>query len=289
MYINIKSEIAAISHGNVIADLSEYTVVQISGPDSQKFLQSQLTCNLQEITSTQSRIAAHCNLQGRVVSLGRLLKIQDDYIFLLPKNIAELAISFLKKYAIFSKVQFNILQDWSCIGLSGNNITPIIDNNMKLPSSPNTVTENHGTTYLREYGEMDRYIAIGPKNNIQKLWQNLSKQLTPVHMNAWLLGDIEAGLVYLSPETSGLFLPQELNLVDFQAVSFTKGCYLGQEIIARLHYLGKLKKHLGKIHFNLEKIPTPGMNIDNAQLIYSVAISANQYTGLAIMNAHQNL
>lgn len=153
-------------------------LLQISGKDAKKFLQGQLTCNLDEITSTRSLRGAHCNPQGRIISLFTISLSGEDYDLQMPRELVPIALKALQKYAVFFKVSLT------------------------------DVSETLQPSYL------DKEQAI------------------------------RQGIAEIYPETSGKFLPHELNLPELGAVSFNKGCYTGQEIIARMHYRGKLKNHL---------------------------------------------
>lgn len=177
--------------------LSHLGVINCIGTDSQTFLQGQLTCDLKALTPGTSTLAAHCNLQGRIVSLSRLLHIAEgDYRLILPKNMVRIALDALKKYAVFSKV---------------------------------TLTE--GAPYL--VGHDDGTISFSTEKPAET---DISHQ--------WHQQDILAGIPAIYPETSGLFIPQRLNLVELGAISFKKGCYLGQEILSRLYFKSTVKYHM---------------------------------------------
>jgi hypothetical protein len=153
----------------------------VEGADAAQFLQGQLTCDVNKVTSTQTSLAAHCNPQGRIISLSRLFLHEGSYYLQMPTSMIPIALAALKKYAIFYKV---LLKDATEL----------------LSSIPCCVVN-----------ESQRDI------------------------------DFKRGIPAIYPETSEKFLPHEINLPALNAVSFDKGCYVGQEIIARLHYRGQLK------------------------------------------------
>lgn len=156
-------------------------LLKVSGSDAKKLLQGQLTCDVNDITPTQSRLGAHCNPQGRIISLFYLFNYQDDYYLQMPRDMIAIALKALKKYAIFFKVELTDASDESSI--IGN-------------------LDSHLPTFL------------------------------------------ENGVAMIYPETSGVFLPHEINLPQLNGISFNKGCYTGQEIIARMQYRAKLKNQL---------------------------------------------
>jgi len=157
---------------------TELGLLKITGEHTKQFLQGQLTCDVNEVTASQSQLGAHCNPQGRIISFFRLFTKNGDYYLQMPRELIPIAMSALQKYAVFFKT---ILTDVS-----------------------------DDSTYASD----------------------------------WKKRDIEQGIPAIYPETSEKFLPHDLNLPQLNAVSFTKGCYTGQEIIARMQYRGKLKKHL---------------------------------------------
>lgn len=168
----------------------------VSGPDAKKLLQGQFTCDLDDVTEAQSQLGAHCNPQGRVISLFRLFLLNNHYYLQMPRELIPIAMNALKKYAVFFKV--------TLIDASDQPI--LLTHHIKNP-------------------------------------------------------DILLGIPAIYPETSGKYLPHELNLPNLNAVSFKKGCYTGQEIIARMHYRGKLKTHLYQATAYSEEIPTRGSDI----------------------------
>lgn len=215
---------------STLYQLVEMGILKVSGNDAKKFLQGQLTCNLDEITPTESRMGAHCNPQGRIISLFHLFLFQNAYYLLMPKSLIDIAMSALKKYALFYKVEVsNISNEWNCLGISGH-----------LPALPETI-------YCLATMDSTRHILIGKASEIANIAAQINKQAAAEH---WKCLDIAQGIPHIYLETSGKFLPHEINLDKLNAVSFNKGCYTGQEIIARMHYRGKLKSHLyiGKLN-----------------------------------------
>jgi folate-binding protein YgfZ len=181
------------------------TLIHCTGIDSLKFLQGQLTCDINIVSDDTLQLGAHCNIKGRVESLFEIFKQADDYYLLIPTSIAEHALALLKKYAVFSKVTLNIVE------ITG----------LQLPTE------------------------------------------LPENFDNWRMQQINRGIPTLFPETLGKFLPHDINLPQLNAVSFNKGCYLGQEIVARMEHLGKPKRHmLAKIIFG-----KPGEQLDNGDII----------------------
>ena len=216
-----------------IANLTCIAHISATGPDTLDFLQGQLTCDLQALTPDKVMLGAYCNLKGRVSAL---LQIQqkDDTIWLsMPTALIESTHKTLAKYAAFSKLTLKE-QPKSLVryGVWGDDALTILQSlKLTTPEKQYATTEHEGTSVVRHPGIMPRFEIISE----QALPTSTTKE------EAWLAEGLKIGLAFLTSKSQGLFLPQELNLENWQAVSFNKGCYLGQEVIARLHYRGQLK------------------------------------------------
>jgi len=287
-----------------IAYLSHLGCLKISGPDAKKLLQGQLTCNLDDITHTQSRIGAHCNPKGRMISLFRIFHSDHDYYLQMPRENITIALNALKKYAVFYKLELaDVTDSLKILGYLGNHIKQYIqdillniptnndnaiqhdhllktlikhdtffqhdnllstpmhhdssqqDNLLNIPMNHNDIPQQDNTIALDHLliikipGNIPRYEIItmtdDTNNEItNKLNQSKLSSANSISPDIWESANIEAGLANIYPETSEKFLPHELNLHLLNGISFNKGCYTGQEIIARMHYRGNLKNKL---------------------------------------------
>jgi folate-binding protein YgfZ len=211
-----------------------YTSLLICGPQAEAFLQGQLTCDLKTVTEETSTLGAHCNLQGRMVSLFRLYRNGNDWHLILPSEMIDITEKALKHYARFSKVTLTREQP-KRVGIIGN-----LDSGLRRNDTPKKVINHLG----------GRIEFIGVSESLQQM---LSTDTQPGTLEQWHLAQINAGEVFLTPETSGEFLPHDINLPQLGGVSFTKGCFLGQEIVARMEYLGKRKKHMHQVNLPTEE------------------------------------
>ena len=224
-----------------------YTAIKISGPESSNFLQGQLTCDITKLDPVKVTPSAHCNRKGRMVSLFLLCKHKADFYLIIPSAIAESALAELNKYVLRSKVNL------------------AIDNELTI------------TGYLDIQPEPQDLIFTVPGKRWLALGQGQA-EADNNDINAWLERDIDNYMPWLTPETVGKFIPNEIKLDQHGGLSFDKGCYTGQEIIARLHYLGKSKKQLSQVNIKLsDETTVPG------DIICSMEIS-NVYYGLAVLN-----
>lgn len=244
-------DLAGITVANIITDLPHLGLLRISGEGAKKLLQGQLTCDLEVVSHTQTRLGAHCNPQGRVISLFRLFMYHDQYYMQMPLESLPVATAALKKYAVFFKVE---LQDESNelnqLGFIGEPLT-------NFPKDIDEAALINDVLVIKVPGTEPRFICIG--NKIDK--SHITENAQSITDNTWKSLDLQAGIPAIYPETSDEFLPHELNLPQLNAVSFQKGCYTGQEIIARMEYRGKLKHHLYYAKAKTEQAPQHGQDI----------------------------
>lgn len=206
--------------------VNDYGVLTVSGHDATTFLQGQLSIDVSR--SEVSSIGCCCNREGRVISLFFYLKHNDEHHLVMPLSILETTTKHLKKYARFSKVTFTIstclllaLPSLQAKALVNNSFYPYIE--LKFGS----LLMLKGETSLQTIQKIKQTSSISFNGNYQ--WQR------------WLLQHF---LPQLTATTQGKFLPHDLGLHRIGALDFQKGCYLGQEIIARIHYRAKLKNQL---------------------------------------------
>lgn len=226
----------------MLHNLVELGLLQVSGSGAKKLLQGQLTCDLNEITTDSHRLAAICNPQGRVISLFFIVEFDQSYLLLMPRNLLSITKNALKKYAIFFKAELeDVSNEFYIYGQCSDEIS--------LPIINNTVIINIKDTFKRK--------IIISKENIQA-YLTVNK-----NYHEWKYFNILTKLPTIYAETSNKFLPHEINLQHLNAISFTKGCYTGQEIISRMHYRGKLKKQLQIANHQLaaNDLPLAGQSI----------------------------
>ncbi len=249
---------------NFITLLSDLVLIKVTGAKQDSFLQGQLTCDIGDINSTQSRLAAHCSAKGRVLASLRVIKFQDHFYLLLPKSMVEPTLKQLGKYAPFSRVMLEQEQEIIISGCYGEKISA--DLNLivgDLPQQPDDAVTQKDLLCIRIRGDNPRFMLVGPKTVISDIQQKLMTYHSPDTDDAWRLLDIQNGIANIYPATMDLFTPHMLNYPQLNAVSFTKGCYVGQEIIARTHYLGKVKRQLKFLTITTEKNFNPGEGLYN--------------------------
>ena len=236
--------------------LSHEGVLAVRGADAAKFLQGQLTCNLNYLSDTQASLGARCTQKGRMQSSFRILLQGDGVVLAMATELLEPQLADLKKYAVFSKSKLtDESAAWVRFGLM--NAEPALTSlGLELPAETNSVVRNDTLIAIRV--SPDRAELWVPAEQGDAVRNQLAATLEQTDLNEWLLGQIRAGIGQVMPQTRELFIPQMLNLQAVGGVSFKKGCYTGQEIVARMQYLGKLKRRLYRLSFNAPEMPEPG-------------------------------
>lgn len=225
-------------------NVAPWSIIKVSGEAAATFLQGQLTCDVNRVTEQRSSLAALCNHQGRVLALMLLFRKNGHFFCFLPNCLAEFFRVYLHKYAVFSKV---ILEDVTSeffsyqLTCDAKISSPLVF--QELPTETYQVENNSDGLCITAFpGRQYRYIIWGPKVKQASLLSLI--EAYKVNDDHWKKDSILSGIPSVFHKTSGLFTPHMLNLHLLDAVCFKKGCYVGQEIIARTQYLGKAKRHL---------------------------------------------
>jgi folate-binding protein YgfZ len=260
---------------------NEYALLSVSGPDATTFLQGQLTADIREITPTKPGFAAYCNPKGRIRALFRIFYDQHSYFLQLPMGVLPSALAALKNVARFSKVTLqDVSTQYDKIGfyLTETNLEILKIADLKdifvlpLPAS-------NSYKRLELLGLPDAIKLICDKIS-------LSENSDIFDFDAWKSLDIQAGIPEVWPETIEQFLPHVLNLPALGAVSFNKGCYCGQEIVARMEYRADIKHKLFNLKPpNLNNKMLPGDKIfsgNNSDEVIGTVITASRTDVLGI-------
>jgi len=283
---NAAREHALASEGNIQCHLSQYGLIVVAGPDAASFMQGQFTNDVTEVDSKHAQLNAFCNNKGRMISNFTLFQYQENYFISLHKDLINTTIESLQRYILRAQVAVqDVTAQLVPIGISGETavkkLTEVMQTSdgTKLTNSPYSVSANDDYIAIKTADDMPRYHVFAEMEKAQKLWSSLSNEVTTVHNSAWEYLNIQAGLPVISQNTQEAFVPQMANMELLNAVNFKKGCYTGQEIVARMHYLGKLKKRMYKVHIatnDNSQIPQAG------DKVFAEHARAGQNTGMLI-------
>lgn len=248
---------------NKLTAIGAKGVISVTGRDAKKFLQGQLTCNLDDVDEQHTVLGALCSYQGKTITNFRVLLDQDTCYLIMHASLIETVMNYLKKYIAFSKAEMSDVSDqFVLIGCWGEQIEQILQSELGLSHfavnevRPSKLGLAVHITDTEPCFEFMSSLADG-----QKLWGKISGQCEKVPSRQWMLTNIRNGFAEISAATSEQFIPQMLNLDLIGAISFKKGCYTGQEIIARSHYLGKQKRRMFRLRSPSGVSVKPGMEI----------------------------
>ncbi|CAK0767301.1 tRNA-modifying protein YgfZ [Gammaproteobacteria bacterium] len=257
---NPDQERAIVVNGNTMADLSHKGLIKVEGSDAITFLQGQMTCDIHDAESGLSKLGAWCNAKGRVRITFRVFQLGEGFYLELPNECVEETIKQLRKYILRSKVLLrDASQDWIRLGCSG----PSIEDGLRqifptLPGVPDKMTHEGTFTIIRLRGIHPRFEIFGKNDALTKLWNTLKVRTATIGAETWSILEILSGVPEITRATTESFVPHMLNLPEIGAVSFSKGCYTGQEVVARMQYLGKSKRHLYLARIAGGEPPQPG-------------------------------
>lgn len=218
--------------------LNQLGVLQLEGEDAQSLLQNLLTNDVAALAVNQSQLTGLCTPKGRLLAIFLLLRRSSGYQLILPKVMCAGLQQRLSMYILRSKVTISDVSDnMACMGLT---LAPNgIINSRVLPDEIYQASEQDDSVLIKYPGNQPRFLYIGSPSQLTTFTAELIEQQWQLAAESdWELLDIEAGLPIILPETKEQFTPQQVNLDLINGVSFKKGCYPGQEIVARLHYLG---------------------------------------------------
>ncbi len=245
--------------------LTEFETLNITGPDRLTFLQGQMTCDFTTIGG-KLLIGANCNLKGRASATFYAIDntANETTQLILPTGQATYLKGLLDKYALFSKAELSAEnEEQVVIGLIGEQSLAITG----IASLESNQSVNIAQGNVSRVNDTNLFLCI-INTELAQQWINAisentttDKSLVIAHQNIWNQQQIASGISHVTTTCQDLFIPQELNYDLIDGISFTKGCYKGQEIIARLHYRGSYKQRTCRFQCKTDAEPMPGTSI----------------------------
>lgn len=217
--------------------LPHLAILDITGDDAQAFLHAQVPSDIRTLNNERAQISGWCTAKGRLLTTFVIWPIENGYRLVLASDVRDAIAKRLKMYVLRLKVQvipatdlvYGLLHPGTALA------------NLPLPTTDWQVTRQDEMTAVRI--DSTRVLLTGPENQFQAL----TADLACASQEDWLRADIAQGFPLVTQATSEHYVPQMINLDKLGGVSFKKGCYPGQEIVARTHYLGKIKRHLYRL------------------------------------------
>ncbi|WP_435927762.1 tRNA-modifying protein YgfZ [Dryocola sp. BD613] len=243
--------------------LDDWALVNVTGADAEKYLQGQVTADVAQLGSNQHLLCAHCDAKGKMWSNLRLFHRGEGFAFIERRNLHEAQLTELKKYAVFSKVTMTPDSESVLLGLAGFQaraaLAPLF---AALPDEENPVVQDGATTLLWFNLPAERFMLVTDAATAQTLLEKLRGEAQLNDSQQWLALDIEGGLAVIDSVNSAQFIPQATNLQALGGISFKKGCYTGQEMVARAKFRGANKRALWYLAGSASRLPEAGEDLE---------------------------
>ena len=270
------------------AALVDLAVLSLRGVDAASFLQGYFTADLDDLNDARALFGAYCDIKGRVVADLIVVANPEGLLLVTHRSLADPISEGLQKYLMFSKSQLSdVSEDWLVLGLLGRNAT---GSDLAVPAW--TVERS---SKLRQIAvpNGNRWLCLSGMEEAQRIWSTFDgcSGASIGGSEPWHRADISAGIAHLEAATSAGFLPQMLGYDELDAISFTKGCYLGQEVVTRAQSRGQVKRRLSRWAWaDSPEAPAAGADLTNSDgrrlgtVIQSVVTSSGSGELLAVVS-----
>lgn len=264
---DVRQSIAALSEHNTLASLDHYGLVYVSGADAKSFIQAQFSNDIELINDQHVQFSAYCNPKGRMLAQFLVIPYQQGYLLLVAREILDKTLARLRMFVLRSAVTLeDITEQRVCLGLLGHSMeNDLASISPDLPHEDYACVSYEQKLFIKLPSPISRYLLVAELTVAKQLWTDALPDFKRSSANVWHWADIQAGLPSIWANTVEEFVPQMMNLELIGGVSFKKGCYPGQEIVARMHYLGKAKRRMFRLHTELDSVPQAGTDIYLAQ------------------------
>ena len=243
--------------------LDDWALATISGPDSEKYLQGQITADVSHLTDAQHLLAAHCDAKGKMWSNLRVFRREGGFAWIERRSLRDAQLTELKKYAVFSKVTIAANDDLVLLGVAGFQaraaLAPLF---AALPDAATPVVSEGATNLLWFEHPGERFLLVTDVDTANRVTDALRGEAQFNNSQQWLALNIEAGLPVIDSANSGQFIPQATTLQALGGISFKKGCYTGQEMVARAKFRGANKRALWTLSGTASRVPEAGEDLE---------------------------
>ena len=225
-----------------VTELFQFSLFFVTGRDATKFLQGQMTADIQRVSAQQATMTAFCSAKGRIISTALLWHAKGGYACMVPKDQLEHLKAHLQKYILFSKVSLTDAEQTHILALSAQ-----CDNDMSQswPRSAYGTQHTADASVIAIPGKHPHWLYVSDKTpQLIETWQAAAKQAQPIGCQEYAAINIFNAQVNVNAALREQLLPQMIGLEHLEGLSLKKGCFVGQEVIARTSNLGKLKRHL---------------------------------------------
>lgn len=272
----------------LLVPLPGEAVLTVTGPDSGKFLQGQTTTDFREINLQHARPGACCNLKGRASVSFQAVFWRDRIHLVMDGGLLEATRALLQKYIVFSQARLDT-PALAVMGIVGPEAGQWLESRFgNCPAKAGDVSDTGEAVLVRLPGD-SRFLLLTESEGLPERWARWSAGTATGSLQDWRLAQIRAGDPQVLAATSEVFQPQELNLQAVEGISYNKGCYTGQEIVARLYFRGKLKHWMHRFAGSGSVLPAPGSHLLDpegrhaGQVVLSAASAEDSFELLAVV------
>ncbi|MBL5930612.1 tRNA-modifying protein YgfZ [Lelliottia amnigena] len=246
-----------------LISLDDWALATISGADSEKYLQGQVTADVAQLGEHQHLLVAHCDPKGKMWSNLRLFRRQDGFAIIERRSLRDAQLTELKKYAVFSKVTIVADDENVLLGVAGFQARAALKTLFsELPDADKPLINDGATSLLWfEYPD-ERFLLVTDVATAERVTEALRGEAQFNNSLQWLALNIEAGLPIIDAANSAQFIPQATNIQALGGISFKKGCYTGQEMVARAKFRGANKRALWYLAGNASRVPEAGEDLE---------------------------
>ena len=246
-----------------LISLEDWALATVTGADGEKYLQGQVTADVSQLTEHQHLLVAHCDPKGKMWSNLRLFRRQDGFAFIERRSLRDAQLTELKKYAVFSKVTIAADDELVLLGVAGFQARAALTNLFgALPDAEKPLVNDGATSLLWFEHPDERFLLVTDTATAERVTDALRGEAQLNNSQQWLALNIEAGLPVIDAANSAQFIPQATNLQALGGISFKKGCYTGQEMVARAKFRGANKRALWYLAGNASRVPEAGEDLE---------------------------
>lgn len=243
--------------------LDDWALATASGADSEKYLQGQVTADIAQLTEHQHLLAAHCDAKGKMWSNLRLFRRDGGFAWIERRSVRDVQLTELKKYAVFSKVTIAPDDDHVLLGVAGFQARAALASLFStLPDSETQLVQDGATSILWFAHPAERFLLVTDAATATQISEKLHGEAQLNNSQQWLALNIEAGLPVIDAVNSAQFIPQATNIQALGGISFKKGCYTGQEMVARAKFRGANKRALWSLAGKASRVPEAGEDLE---------------------------
>ncbi|MEP8936922.1 tRNA-modifying protein YgfZ [Enterobacter mori] len=243
--------------------LDDWALATLTGADAEKYLQGQVTADVAQLTEHQHLLAAHCDPKGKMWSNLRLFRRQDGLALIERRSLRDAQLTELKKYAVFSKVTIAPDDEHILLGVAGFQARAALNNLFsELPDAEKQVVSEGETSILWFEHPAERFLLVTDVATAERVTDALRGEAQLNNSQQWLALNIEAGLPVIDAVNSAQFIPQATNIQALGGISFKKGCYTGQEMVARAKFRGANKRALWTLAGRASRVPEAGEDLE---------------------------